>query len=483
MKKILSLVLALAMVLSMGLSIAQADEPTKIVWWVYNASDAPIDTQLVVDAANAYSAEKIGVTVELIFKNEEQFDLSMNTGEYYDMTFTCDWANNFVDNALDGMFYDITELVKTETPALYECIDQKYWDVAGSIDGVIYAVPTLKDMASQQFFRMDKERYEAMGFTLPATIKFADLEPMLKAYKETYNDYPMAMGKGGLAGMTNLAQWIAGSYLCSPYSFAGTEMENKIVPFWESEELMEMYRLLHKWYTLGYINPDAATVESQGKEVRTIRSGSAWPGYYTGYTSWGDMQVQGVCYAGPFMSIATMRGAMNAINAAHMETAEGKEKAIACLKYLELLNTDRTFRDILRFGIEGTHFNYVDVDGVKAVKRTEQGDANWSMDGFVTGSVVNASVTSDAIYDWDEIFKGYENALVSTLGAFNFDKANVEAEHAACNAVMAKYTAEMLTGTLDIDAKLPEIQAELKAAGYEAVLAEAQAQLDAYLGK
>ena len=120
---------------------------------------------------------------------------------------------------------------------------------------------------------------------------------------------------------------------------------------------------------------------------------------------------------------------------------------------------------------------------MKAVKRTEQGDANWSMDGFVTGSVVNASVTSDAIYDWDEIFKGYENALVSTLGAFNFDKANVEAEHAACNAVMAKYIAEMLTGTLDIDAKLPEIQAELKAAGYEAVLAEAQAQLDAYLGK
>ena len=478
MKKILSLVLALTMVLSMGLCTAQAEEPIKIVWWVYASGDAPIDTKLVVDAANAYSAEKIGVTVELIFKNEEQFDLSMNTGEYYDMTFTCDWANNFVDNAINEMFYDITDLVKTATPALYECIDQKYWDVAGSIDGVIYAVPTLKDMASQQFFRMDKERYEALGFTLPEYIKFADLEPMLKAYKETYNEYPMAMGKGGLTGMTNLAQWIAGSYLCSPYSFAGTEMENKIVPFWESEELMEMYRLLHKWYDLGYINPDAATIESQGKEVRTIRSGSAWPGYYAGYTSWGAMEVQGVCYAGPFMSIATMRGAMNAVNAAATE-----EKAIACLKYLELLNTDRTFRDILRFGIEGTHFNYVDVDGVKAVERTEQGDKNWSMDGFVTGSVVNASVTSNAIYDWEKIYEGYENALVSTLGAFNFDKTDVEAEHAACNAVMAKYTAELLTGTIDIDEKLPTIKAELEAAGYEAVLEAAQSQLDAYLGK
>ncbi len=478
MKKLVSLVLALAMVLSMGLCTAQADEPTKIIWWVYAAGDAPIDTQLVVDAANAYSAEKIGVTVELIFKNDEQFGLDMSTGVYYDMTFTCDWANDFVDNANNEMFYDITELVKSATPALYEAIDQKYWDVAGSLNGKIYAVPTLKDMASQQFFRFDKERYEALGFTLPEYIEFRDIEPMLKAYKETYNEYPLAMGKGGLTGMTNSAQWIAGSYLCSPYHLAGTERENQIIPFWEDEVLMERYQLLHKWYELGYINPDAATIESMGKEVRTIRSGSAWPGYYVGHTSWGDMEVQGVCYAGPFMSTATMRGAMNAINAAASE-----EQAIACLKYLELLNIDRTFRDILRYGVEGTHFNYVDVDGVKAVERTEQGDANWSMDGFVTGSVVNASVTSNAIYDWEKIFEGYENALVSTLGAFSFNKENVEAECAACSAVMAKYNSELYTGTLDIDEMLPTIKAELEAAGIYDIQKEAQAQLDAYLGK
>ena len=477
MKKLLSLVLALVLVMSMGLCIAQAEEPKKIVWWVYG-SDAPIDTQMVVDAANAYSAEKIGVTVELIFKNEETFPIGMDTGEHYDMTFTCDWCNSFADNAINEMFYDITDLVKTATPALYEAIDQKYWDVAGSLNGVIYAVPTLKDMASQQFFRMDKERYEAMGFELPDAMEFRDLEPMLAKYKETYDDvYPLMMGKGGLTGMTNSAQWIAGSYLCSPYHLAGTERENQIIPFWEDEVLMERYQLLHKWYDLGYINPDAATTETIGKEIRaSVRSGSAWAGYYAGHTAWGDMEVQGVSYAGPFMSTATMRGAMNAINAAADE-----ETAIACLKYLELLNVDRDFRDILRFGVEGTHFNYVDVDGVKAVERTEQGTNNWSMDGFVTGSVVNASVTSNAIYDWEKIYADYDKALVSTLGTFTFDKTNVEAECAACSAVMEKYTSEMLTGTLDIDEKLPTIKAELEAAGIYDIQKEAQAQLDAYL--
>ena len=476
MKKLLTLVLALALVFAIACTATA--ETQKIIWWVYASGDAPIDTAMVVEAANAYSAEKIGVEVELIFKNEEQFGLGMQTGEPYDMTFTCDWANDFASNAYNEMFYDITDLVKTATPALYEAIDQKYWDVAGSLNGVIYAVPTLKDMASQQFFRMDKERYEAIGIELPAAMSFADLEPMLKAYKENYDDlYPLMMGKGGLTGMTNCAQWIAGNYLCSPYNLAGTDRENKIIPFWEAEELMERYQLLHKWYELGYINPDAAPVESMGREVRaSVRSGSAWAGYYSGYSSWGGMEVQGVSYSGPYMSTATMRGAMNAINAAASE-----EQAIACLKYLELLNTDRQFRDILRYGVEGTHFNYVEVNGNKVVERTEQGNNNWSMDGFVTGSVVNASCTSESYYDWNEIYADYANAIVSTLGTFTFDKTDVEAECAACSAVMEKYTAELVTGTLDIDAKIETIKAELIAAGIEAIQAEAQAQLDAYL--
>ncbi len=475
MKRILSIVLALTLMLCTAASVtAQAEEPTKITWWLFSTGDAPIDTQLVMDAANAYSAEKIGVTVELVFKTDEQFGLGMQTGEYYDMTFTCDWCNSFADNAYNEMFYDITDLVKTATPALYEAIDEKYWNVAGSVNDRIYAIPTLKDMASQQFFRIDQERYEAIGVELKDDMTFAELEELLAAYKENYTDvYPLMLGKSGLTGMTNCAQWIAGSYLCSPYSLAGTDRENKIIPFWECEELMERFTLLHKWYELGYINPDAATTETIGKEIRAgVRSANVWRGY--NFSDWAGFPVHLAAYSGPYMSVATMRGAMNAINAAASE-----EQAIACLKYMELLNTDRTFRDILRFGVEGVHFNYTD-EGT--VIRTEQGSANWSMDGFVTGSVVNASVTDGSDPDqWEKVYADYDNAILSTLGSFTFDKTNVEAEHAACCAVMEKYVAELYTGTLDIEEKLPTIIDELTAAGYETVMAEAQAQLDAYL--
>lgn len=103
------------------------------------------------------------------------------------------------------------------------------------------------------------------------------------------------------------------------------------------------------------------------------------------------------------------------------------------------------------------------------------------MDGFVTGSVINASCPTGSYYDWEAIYADYENALISTLGMFNFNKEDVEAECAACSAVMAKYNAELLTGTLDIDAKLPEIKAELEQAGIYDIQKEAQRQLDEYL--
>ena len=52
----------------------------------------------------------------------------------------------------------------------------------------------------------------------------------------------------------------------------------------------------------------------------------------------------------------------------------------------------------------------------------------------------------------------------------------------AANEEFAAF-AELLTGTLDIDDMLPQIKAELEKAGIYEIQKEAQAQLDAYLGK
>ena len=49
--------------------------------------------------------------------------------------------------------------------------------------------------------------------------------------------------------------------------------------------------------------------------------------------------------------------------------------------------------------------------------------------------------------------------------------------------VWEQYIYEMQTGTSDPAVVVPELLAELEAVGLREVLAEAQAQLDAYMGK
>ena len=265
-----------------------------------------------------------------------------------------------------------------------------------------------------------------------------------------------------------------------PYSKSGTPDGTKIIPVWEDEEYMNMLRCLHRWYELGYINPDAATTTDMPYSLLTpVRTGTAW----TGYKGWSNPETVGfnvklVRFIGPVMSRATQQGSLIAVNAAASE-----EHVKACLRYMELLYTDREFRDLLAYGIEGKHFDYYE----GTVIRTQQGSDDYLMDNFVTGPVVSASVVSaskEILADkdqWERVYAGYENAKQADTMGFSFDGESVEAITAALSAVWENYRSELVTGTVDPDETMAEIKKQMEAVGLNEVLGEAQRQLDAYL--
>lgn len=338
-----------------GESAAANAEPVHLVWWVYAENNPPLAADEVLEKVNAMSAEKIGVTVEMRYMNEEQFAQAMDAGEPYDMTFTCDWCNGFDENAREGRFYNITDLVKSETPALYEAVDP-WWGI-GTLGSRIYGVPMLKDLGAEVFFRLNSDYYEGeKGLELPETMAFSELEPLLEMWKQDHPDeYPLHMGQGGLSGMFQCHERVVGSYLVIPYSKAGTPEGTKIIPIWDDEEYMGMLRCLRRWYELGYINPDASTTTELPYSLLTpVRTGTAW----TGYKGWSNPDTVGfnvklVRFLGPNMSRATQQGALMAINA-----SAPVENVKASLRFMELLYTDTAFRDLLAYGIEGKHFDY-----------------------------------------------------------------------------------------------------------------------------
>ncbi len=475
---LLILLLAASALGGCGARKAEDDGLVRLRWVTYGSS-VPADLKEIVAAANAYSAEKIGVVVDLEVQPSEMINLIMASGEYYDMIYTCEWLNVYDTNAAKGMFYDITDLVRDCTPDLYETIGA-YWEAA-RMNGRLYGVPTLKDMGTEMLFRINADYFEGeKGMTIPEQMEFEDIEPYLAAYKEDYPyKYPLAMDKSGIPGFTNFLERIVGNVVVIPYEQEGSP---RAIPFWESERLMERYRLLHKWYSKGYIQPDAAAVETTTAD-RTIpvRFGVAWRGYqgYSNPADWG-FAVKTPVYDGPYLSRATEQGAMTAICAACT-----RERAEAALKYLELLNTDRKFRDILAYGIEGKHFEYLE-NGT--VLRTRTGVERYTVGLYTMGSVVNASVESvsrDFMADpdqWEKVYEGYDQyAVRSRTRGFVYDRSGMEDIIAAVTAIYSNYSTDLRTGTSDPDVVVPKMKREMEAAGILTLTEDVQRQLDEYL--
>lgn len=475
-----ALLLTVALALPLGACGKRAsDDGVVRLRWVTYGGSVPADLKEIIAAANACSREKIGVVVDLELQPSDMLNLIMASGEYYDIIYTCEWLNSYDKAAAKGLYYDITDLVPEVAPALDAAIGD-YWEAA-ALDGRIYGVPTLKDMGSEMMYRMNASYFEGKkGMEIPERMTFGDIEPYLAAYKADYPQrYPLAMDKSGMPGFTNFLDRVISTVVVIPYEQEGPP---RAIPVWESDELMKRYRLLHRWYRLGYIHPDASTIEgtSSNKSI-PVRCGVAWRGYqgFSNPADWG-FEVKTTICDGPYLSRATEQGAMLAICAACSE-----EKAVAALKYIELLNTDRAFRDILAYGIEGKHFNYLE-NGT--VLRTQVGRERYAPALFTMGSVVNASVESvsrDFQADpdqWRKVYEGYEEyAIRSRTQGFVYDQTRKPDIIAAVTAIYANYATDLRTGTSDPDVVIPRMRREMEAAGIRELIDDINAQLAEWL--
>lgn len=89
-----------------------------------------------------------------------------------------------------------------------------------------------------------------------------------------------------------------------------------------------------------------------------------------------------------------------------------------------------------------------------------------------------------AIQDaWEQVKKQNETAVSSTCLGFALDITDIQNEVANCNMVWDKYKNDMLTGASDPETAVPACIEELKAAGLDKVIEEAQRQIDEFFAK
>jgi putative aldouronate transport system substrate-binding protein len=462
-----------------------AAKPAELIWIMGNPGQVPPEQAMVEEKLNEISVAAVNAKVTTLYYDNERTMLALSAGDEWDMAFTCEWFNNFATQARAGYYADLTDLLPTVAPDLYATMPEIVWEGA-KVDGKIYAIPVKKDYAAELFWVMDKALFEdTLGMPIPDKMSFFDIEKYLAAAKKAYDDgvagaekaqYPMYISRGGVGGLTSEFDNIhRGSMLGIPYSASAAEAD-KIVVILEHPDLYDRLVAVHEWYEAGYINPDAATLDTA--PYQPVWAGQGFYGADAIWTQSTGVVVKISKFSGPNLSTASIRGAMNAINA----SSPNVELA---LKYQELVNTNREYRDILRYGVPGTHFNYQD-NGTVLV--TERGRGNYRPWAFSQGSYSLSSVEAaeGVTVDpkmWDVIFDGYKDLKSTNAIGFAFDVTPVEGKIAAMQVIVDKYWTGLITGVSDPAVEVPKMIAEMEAAGLRDIQAEAQSQFDAFLAE
>ena len=213
-----------------------------------------------------------------------------------------DTYNNFNVNVSNGMFAAIDGKVQEWTPDLYAIMSEDVWNLAYSSDGHLYAIPVAKDIAPMNFIVYDKSFAEANGFEIPERLEnWDDLTDYLVALQGSMAEGEYAFEIGGSpAGWDTSFDFIDRMPLIGV--IVGSDESTKVVVEFDDPTIIDRLHTMRKWYTMGLINPDAATlnessIDSKHNHIKTVQ---AWTGYdYS--PSWG-YPCGMTCCSGPILS-------------------------------------------------------------------------------------------------------------------------------------------------------------------------------------
>lgn len=456
--------------------------------WI-QIGDTQEDMPKVLEKVNEYTAEKIGVTIDITQISFGDYNskllVSTNTGEDFDLVYTCSWAHDYASNAQKGAFLALDDYLPTYGKEMYESIDKKFWEAA-KINGKIYAVPNEKEIGSMPMWVFTKEYVDKYNIPFEDIHSLEDLEPYLKIIKEKEPEVVPLYLSHGFSAPTYM------DLIQNPIGIEFGDDTMTVKNLFETDKMMDTLKTMRKYYEAGYINQDAATVTADKTVKRFVTKGDGQP--YAEAVWSKDLGYEVV--ASPIMDTiitnGSARGAMTAVS----RTSKHPEKAV---EFLNLVNTDEYLRNLLNYGIEGEHWEKLDADPeeVKAakdagkqfiydykVKTIPEGAKRYSVPYYAQGSMFNTYVMeSDPIDKWDTFRTFNEEAVEAPSFGFNFDTTPVQTEIAAFQNILNEYGGAIYTGSVDPEEYVGKLLKKMEAAGADKVVEEMQKQVDAWVAE
>lgn len=256
-------ILGMALVMSVGAlagcgkaseTNTSGQEVVELTW--YQVGDAQKDAPVVLEKVNEYTIEKIGVKLNIVNVGwgdyNQKMQVIINTGDKWDLCFTCSWANDYLQNVQKGAFLELDGILETQGKEMYDKIDSRFWEAA-RVGGKIYGVPSEKEIGSCPMWVFTKEYVDKYDIPYQDIHTLEDLEPWLALIQENEPDVvPMYLTR----------DYTAPTYMDKIQDPIGIEYEDSsltVKNVFETERMQQTLATMRKYYLAGYINKDAAT--------------------------------------------------------------------------------------------------------------------------------------------------------------------------------------------------------------------------------
>lgn len=456
-------------------SAAQA--PVELMYY-YGGRESFADLTLVEEAMSEIMKERINATIKLNPIEFSSYQDKMNAkdaaGEKYDLCFTSNWANPYHVKVKNGVFADLTDALPQYAPKYYGGLNPAIW-LGPMVGGRIYGA------VNQQIFPaafgpiVRQDLAEKYGLDLSTIKKIEDMEP--------FND-KILEGEGGQVIPTETMNFWWSTYwkIDTAPSYGAVyydDEEIKLHHLWDMPEWKACLELGRRWYEAGYMDKEVVPAADKQAAVNAGKYGyvfhRAKPGggaERKAYT--GRMYISTIIEDPCLLTTGNVISTMYGVN-------KQTSSVEACIRYLELVNTDKPFYNLLCKGIEGKHWVWVDKEkeviafpeGLTAETHPYNPNTDWEF-----GDQFNAYyVDPEQVGAWEETRKLNDASVPSVLLGFALDTEPIKNEIAEITAAGAEFE-DMMNSLMDLEKAIPAYIDALTNAGAEKVLAEIQRQVD-----
>lgn len=479
MKRKLIMLLAATAALSMaaGTVTVSADDIEKIKVFIPSGGKVD-DLDMVMEKVNEITREKIGVEVEfnvfqfgqwfqqysLFLSGTEDLDILANYGGYLNA------VSQEAALELDDLIAEYGQDIAAAEGDFLK---------SGNIEGTQYAVPIYASYAWTMGIIYREDIVEELGLTEQvAQVKtLEDWEPILAAVKEAKPEMtPFVANNGSTATNFQYGLW---DDLGNNYGVLMNGGDSdEVVNLFETEQYADLCRVFYDWNQKGYSSKDIQT-QTDGFTVLTQNDAAFCT---LGQTDFNTPFYQSTTCNKPINVVMLDVPAARTYNNVTYTIMSTTEHPEAAMKFMNLWFSDEEIGNLIAYGIEGVHYQLDEngmgtyVDGQDANSCTYHPGAGISNTNRIRWETENP--------DYAELLIESNNSAVKSKAlGFAFNTENVANEITQLDNVCSKYRTGLECGALDPDTYLPEFIDALKSAGIETVIAEKQAQLDAFLGK